>query len=218
AVVTGSATPMGRPRRRWPGQFPAASSVCAVAPPRTAAWISGMVPRRCGRGSASWADQRPLASVQGTGPRAERNEERITGVGGGAVPGPTGPLIRIGVPGALASRRWAAAGSALAPKPASAVVTATDVRMANSRLAGSRRADPSRRNTNDARAPRILPACGAGAAPPPAPLMVPTVLTVRTGSGRAAGAEPEGYLVVMFSRARRREAGPAPAAARSRTC
>ena len=154
AVVTGSATPMGWPCRGGPGQLPAVSPVCAVTPPRTAAWISGMVPRRCGCGSASWSDQRPLTRVNGTVPSAERSEERMTGVSAPAVAAPIWPLIRIGVPGSLASRRWAAAGSASAPKPASAVVTATEVRMANRRLAGRSGADPRRRSTNDARAPR----------------------------------------------------------------
>src|SRR5262249_60653954 len=126
-------------------------------------------PGGCGRGSGGWWDQRPLTSVKGTVPRAERNEERITGVSALAVAAPICPLIRIGVPGALASRRWAAAGSALAPKPASAVVTATDVGMANSRLAGSRPAGPSPPETHHARAPRTLPACAAGGAPPPGP-------------------------------------------------
>ena len=87
----------------------------------------------------------------------------MTGVSALAVAAPTWPLIRIGVPGWLASRRWAAAGSALAPKSASAVATATEVRMANRRLRGSRGADPSRRSTNDARAPRTLPAGAARA-------------------------------------------------------
>ena len=85
----------------------------------------------------------------------------MTGVSALAVAAPIWPLIRIGVPGSLASRRWAAAGSASAPKPASAVVTATEVRTANRRLAGSRGADPSRRSTNDARVPRTLPAGAA---------------------------------------------------------
>ena len=191
AVVTGSATPMGWPRRGGPGQSPAASSVCAVTPLRTAAWISGMVPGWCGRGSVSGSDQRPPARVKGTVPSAPRSEERMTGVSALAVAAPIWPLTRIGVPGSLASRRCAAAGSASAPKPASAVVTATEVRIVNRRLAASRRADPSRRSTNDARAPRTLPACAARAASRWAALIVPMVPTLRTRCGRAAGAGQE---------------------------
>jgi hypothetical protein len=71
-----------------------------------------------------------------------------------ALAAPIWPLIWTEVPGTLASRRWVAAGSALAPKPASAVVTAAEMMMASRRLAGSRRADPSRRSTNEARVPR----------------------------------------------------------------
>jgi hypothetical protein len=81
----------------------------------------------------------------------------MTGVSALALAAPICPLIWTEVPGALASRWWTAAGSALAPKPASAVVTATEVRTANRRLAGSKRADPSRRSTKDARAPRGFP-------------------------------------------------------------
>jgi hypothetical protein len=98
----------------------------------------------------------------------------MTGVSARAVAAPIWPLIMIGVPGSLANRRWAAAGSASAPNPASAVVTATEVRTANRRLAARRRADPSRRSTNDARAPRTLPA-GAARAPRSAPLIMPMV-------------------------------------------
>ena len=187
AVVTGSATPMGWPRCGGPGQFPAVSSVWAVTPPRAAAWISGMVPRPCGCGSASWSDQRPPARVKGTAPSAERSEERMTRVSALAVAAPIWPLIRIAVPGSLARRRWAAAGSAWAPKPASAVMTATEVRMVTRRLAGSRGADRSRRSTSDARAPRTLPPGAARAASRPPPVIVPMVLTVRTGRGGAAG-------------------------------
>ena len=42
AVVAGSATPMGWPGCGGPGQLPAVSSACAVTPPSTAAWISGI--------------------------------------------------------------------------------------------------------------------------------------------------------------------------------
>jgi hypothetical protein len=91
-------------------------------------------------------------------PRAEAIEERMTRPSAAARAAPTWPLSWIVVSDTFARRWCSAAGSALAPKLASPTVTIVEVRMASSRLAGSRRADRSRRSTNDARAPRALTA------------------------------------------------------------
>src|SRR6516225_2051599 len=69
----------------------------------------------------------------------------------------TWPLISIVVSDTWASRRCSAAGSAWAPKLASPTVTIVEVRTDSSRLAGSRRADRSRRSMNDGRAGHPAP-------------------------------------------------------------
>ena len=92
---------------RFPGAGPGASGQRDVRPGlwlSAAAWSSGgwLAPR--GARSASWSDQRPLTSVTGTRPRAERSAEVMTGVSALALAAPIWPLTWIGVPWVCASR------------------------------------------------------------------------------------------------------------------
>jgi hypothetical protein len=157
AVAAGRTTPMGWPAWPGPGQLPAISSACALTSSRTAAWICGTCFPRCGAGSVSVSDQRPLASVNGTGPRAVRVAVLITCWSVRALAAPICPLTRIVVEDEPASRLCAAAGSARVPKLASAVVTVTEVSTASRRLAGTSGANRVLRSTNDARDPGTLP-------------------------------------------------------------
>ena len=194
-MVTGTATPSGAPGRRGPGQVPAVSVTWARAPLSTAAWISGGWDAPGGRGSASWSDQRPVASANGTVPRAERTRERMTGSSARACAAPNCPLTPMGVAGSPASRARAAAGSARPANPASPVVTVTDTRMASSRLAGSSGADRVRRSTNSTRDPRAAPLPpGRGAVSRTSvPRLRPMMRTLLNDGGARPGAQGDGY-------------------------
>jgi len=158
AVPAGNATGIGCACPGEPGQCPEVSRTWAATSSRTAAWISGAWISPRDLGSVSWSDQRPLSIPKPTPPRAEAIEERMTRASASARTAPTWPLSWIVASDTLARRWRSAAGSALAPKLASPTVTIVEVRMASSRLTGSRRADRSRRSTNDARVPRALTA------------------------------------------------------------
>ena len=127
-----------------------------MTPVRTAAWIPGAWLWPLALGSASGSDHRPLIIWKPVWPRAPAIEARMTFASASARAVPIWPLSSIVASARFASRRCSAAGSALAPKLARATVTIVEVRIASSRLAGSSRAQPSRRSTNDARAPRAL--------------------------------------------------------------
>ncbi len=191
AVLAGSATGIARPGRCGPGQCPEVSRTWLVTPPSIAAWSSGdwLVP--WGLGNASWSDQRALSIPKRTPPSAAATEERMTRASASAWAVPICPLIAIVASATPASRRCSAAGSALAPNPASPTVTIVEVRMASSRLAGNRRAQRSLRSTNDARAPRAFPG-GSGpggvrsARRPRLLLMLPTL---RSGGWITSGGQ-----------------------------